>query len=173
MRHLNARWMFCPIGTTACVWDLNCYDYEEDHKPRTYEDAAWAVDKWKKQMSAATSKPWQLQGKNGVELAKKAENFATKWLADANHTKADKYTFNPKLPPGLQPTNDEGQVLFNSWLGLAVTPGEGNWSLIHKMLLEHHCDNSVEKLKHLLQWCAYRVRYPGRKMDVYANSTKM
>ena len=104
----------------------------------------------------------------GTCLDDKPKSVACTWLANRNRNRADKATFNPNLGPGKQAVNAQGQILFNTWQGLAVEPKQGDWSLIRQMLLENHCDGDEEKFKWLLQWCAFRVRNPGRKMDTYS-----
>ena len=99
----------------------------------------------------------RVYGKNGKPVSK-MENLAKAWLTSLYRRQYEAIVFDPKktAPKGY----------YNLWRGFAVTPAEGDWSLLKAHMLENLCNGDQEHYTYLLRWMAYTVQNPDTPIGV-------
>ena len=161
--HFDERWMTCNLGTKVCVAELTMRDYgvggEVGSAPRVLN--FWPVREWKLKVVACRVRAWTPGSKRGS-----SKEFSRTWLESRAHNTVDAVVFNPNLPHGKFSANKHGHRVYNTWMGLAVVPVQGDCEPIRNHILKVLCAGCGDKYRWLTQHMAHLVRHPGQKTSL-------
>ena len=99
--------------------------------------------------------------------ATKRTNWFDFWVEHPSRREYESVTFAPESPPVIQ--NPDGSQTLNLWEGFAMdpeNPGNGDWGLLDRMILEAVCNGDHQLYKYVLDWIAYSYQHRARPQGV-------
>jgi hypothetical protein len=79
-----------------------------------------------------------------------------KWLRWSGRRQHSHVVFNPTC----EPVENRSGEPFNLWVGFAVTPRAGDWSLLHDHIRDVICNGNMVMFTYVLNWIARLVQHP-------------
>jgi hypothetical protein len=79
-----------------------------------------------------------------------------KWLRWSGRRQHSHVVFNPTC----EPVENRSGEPFNLWVGFAVTPRPGDWSLLHDHIRDVICNGNMVIFTYVLNWIARLVQHP-------------
>lgn len=63
----------------------------------------------------------------------------------------------------FDPSDSQPEWVFNKWLGLAVTPEEGDWSMFRSLVFDILASGDQKVYDYIMNWCALAAQRPWEK----------
>ena len=86
-------------------------------------------------------------------------NAGTAWKSSPERREYDSVGYWPS-------NHDQPDKSYNLWRGWGVEPKEGDWSIIHDLILDVIADGDLGRADFILNWLAHMVRRPWEKPGV-------
>lgn len=101
-----------------------------------------------------------------VELGEGQKSLGRWWLDHERRRQYEALIFDPGQPISPREHEGWGGHVYNRWLGLAVKPRPGNWSMYRDNLLNNMCGGNETYFNYVLDWMAHGVQKPEEKPGV-------